>query len=280
MYTELPFHIEKEYRKSLNFIINNSFGGKEAKNSSNYWKSLLVVTQWFQENHKTHMIQDILITLSEGQEIMYLPDNQRSLQTVLRLYLVMFVHILFIKVNVRGKVKKSTNCKFFGSYYCSLIRHSSEQYRIISGRAINTESEEVTFNSLKMFTNLTSNHHSDHVVVNALVRTQAKEALNPNKLHNLTDEKKFKNSYLPIKSTLCDTIISFTWIKRYFRDYQTLLENIADYLIDDTKWWVEEDSGVKFLDLSNISHTKELHHFRSSSIKTEEDFAKNCWTWI
>ena len=52
------------------------------------------------------MIRDILITLSEAQEIMYLPDNQRSPQTVLRLYLVMFVHMLFIKINLRGKVKK------------------------------------------------------------------------------------------------------------------------------------------------------------------------------
>ena len=88
--------------------------GEEAKNSSDYRKSLLVVTQWFQENHKTHMIHDILITLSEAQEIMYLPDNQRSPKTVLRLYLVMFVHMLFIKINVRGKVKKLTNLEFFG----------------------------------------------------------------------------------------------------------------------------------------------------------------------
>ena len=62
---------------------------------------------------------------------------------------------------------------------------------------------------------------------------------------------------MSIKSTLCDTIISFTWIKRYFREYQTLLENIADS--------------------SNINHTKGLHHFRSSSIKAEENFVKNCW---
>ena len=52
--------------------------GEEAKNSSDYRKSLLVVTQWFHENHKMHMIRDILITLSEAQEIMYLPDNQQS----------------------------------------------------------------------------------------------------------------------------------------------------------------------------------------------------------
>ena len=56
LYIELPYHIDKEHRKSLNFIINNSFGGKEAKNSSNYCKSFLVVIQWFQENHKTHVI--------------------------------------------------------------------------------------------------------------------------------------------------------------------------------------------------------------------------------
>ena len=95
------------------------------------------------------MIQDILITLSEAQEIMYLPDNQRLPQTVLRLYLVMFVHMLFIKINVRGKVKKLTNHNFFGSYYHSLIRHSSHHYRIISVQSINTESEEATFNSHK-----------------------------------------------------------------------------------------------------------------------------------
>ena len=61
------------------------------------------------------------------------------------------------------------------------------------------------------------------------------------------------------------------------------LKNIGEYVNDDkdananTKWWVEEDSGVKFLDLSNINHTKRLHHFCFSSIKAEEDFVENCW---
>ena len=31
LYTELPWRIEKEHRKSLNFIINNSFGGRGKK---------------------------------------------------------------------------------------------------------------------------------------------------------------------------------------------------------------------------------------------------------
>ena len=55
------------------------------------------------------MIQDIVITLSEAQKLIYLPDNHRSPQSLLWLYLVMFVHMLFIKINVFGKVKKLTN---------------------------------------------------------------------------------------------------------------------------------------------------------------------------
>ena len=55
------------------------------------------------------------------------------------------------------------------------------------------------------------------------------------------------------------------------------MENIADYLIDQTHWWVEEGSGVKFLDLSEIVFSKQLHHFRSSTIKVEEVFTNSCW---
>ena len=76
---------------------------------------------------------------------------------------------------------------------------------------------------------------------------------------------------------LSNTVILFIRIKKYFRDYQILLENIADYLIDETQWWDEEESGVKFLDLSEIMFSKQLHHFRSSTIKVEDDFTNSCW---
>ena len=76
---------------------------------------------------------------------------------------------------------------------------------------------------------------------------------------------------------LSNTVIPFIWIKQYFRDYQILLENIADCLIDKTLWWVEEDSHVKILDLSEIVFSKPLHHFRSSTIKIKEDFTDSFW---
>ena len=175
-----------------------------------------------------------------------------------------------------GNLKKPTRRKFFGSYYHSLTGHCPQQYWVISGQTSNTESEEATFNSLKTFTNLTSNHHPDHIVLNALIQTQTKEALTPHRLKIFKEEKVFKNLYLPIKEMLTNTLIPFIWIKKYFRDYQILLENIADYLIDETQWLVEDDSGLKFLDLSEIEFSKELHHFRSSTIKPEEDFTNDC----
>ena len=90
--------------------------------------------------------------------------------------------MLCLKMKLRGKLKKLTSRKYFGSYYHSLFRHCSQQCRVISGRTSNNESEEATFNNLKTFTNLTSNHHLDHIVLNAFIRTQARETVTPHRL--------------------------------------------------------------------------------------------------
>ena len=147
--------------------------------------------------------------------------------------------MLFLEMDLQGNLKRLTRRKFFGSCNHSLIRHCPQQYRVISDRTSNTESEEATFNSLKTFTNLTSNHHRDHVVVNALIRTQTKEALTPHNLKNFKEEKVFKDLCLPINKMLSNNVIPFIWKKINFRDYHILLENIADYLIDKAKGLVE-----------------------------------------
>ena len=69
---------------------------------------MLTVTQWFLGNHEDHIFRDILTTLCETQEIIYLPDNQISPQTVLRLYVITFIHMLCLKRNLRGNLKKLT----------------------------------------------------------------------------------------------------------------------------------------------------------------------------
>ena len=65
-----------------------------------------------------------------------------------------------------------TERKFFGAYYHLLLCYAPNQLCIFSGRAINFEKEEASFNFLKITANLTSNRKPDLVLYNRIVRFQ------------------------------------------------------------------------------------------------------------
>lgn len=278
IYEELPRHLGED-KKNVSDMIHASFNNKEAKNSADHRKSLLVVTNWFSKHLPNSFGYGLLQTLAEMQEILYMPDSKRCPRTVLRLMNVTFRHAMLIKLNIRGQLEKLGSRKFFGVYYHSLVRHAPLQYRVISGRSANTEKEEASFNPIKSVTKLTSNNHPDNIISNAMIRLQAAEKINAGQyaiqsfcsslIHKL---------YQPISRNLDNTIIPFHWIRNYSRDYQVLLQQQADYLLDG-KWWFESDEGVIFLDHRNIptdSNIK-LHHFRSSNLQQEESYLNYCW---
>ena len=149
MQHEIPHHVPKEKKALVKDIITSSFNGKEAKNSANHRKSLLLMTNWFLSNMKNHFSTYILITLCEIQEILYLPDQRRSVQKIMRLIFSTFKHAMLLKIHLDSKLKSEIEWKFFGIYYHSLIRHSPEQYWLFSRRSSNTEKEEAQFNALK-----------------------------------------------------------------------------------------------------------------------------------
>ena len=270
-------------------IIHKSFNGKEAKNSANYRESLLIVINWFIENKNKYLknksdasstkykyAMDILQSLAEIQEILYLPDNKRTTSTVLRLINITFIHAMLIKIFFNNKLLSMTNRKLFEVYYHSLIRHAPEQYRIIPGRTCNTEKEEATFSYIKKDTNNASNHHSDNVISNAFIRYQAHNFLTNNDVYN--KESNNNKLYKNIIINLNNNIISFTWIKEYPWEYQYLLERQADYLVEGNIWWEETESGVEFKDRNKSNDSKlYVHHFRSSTIKEEVNHVKQCW---
>ena len=78
LYKELPHHAPKDFKKSLKEIIQNSFNGKEAKNSSNYRDSLVVVCFWLIKHYPNHFVTEILTILVEIQEILYVTEEQRN----------------------------------------------------------------------------------------------------------------------------------------------------------------------------------------------------------
>ena len=173
----------------------------------------------------------------------------------------------------------TTSQKLFGSYYHSIVKHSPFQYRLVSGRTSNTEKEESTFNSMKMFTNLASNHHSENIIVNALVQIQAQEKFNEGKAESSCKDTIFNKLYEPIEKLQTNTVTSFQIIKSYPKDYQSFLENITDFLLDANIWWKEVKDGAMFQDIHPvITHTSLLmHHFRSTNLKNEEIYPKDCW---
>ena len=120
-------------------IITPSFNGKKPKKSADHQKSLLLITNWFFSNMKNHFLANILVTLREIQEILYLKDQKRSVQKIIRLIFSTFKHAMLPKIHLDGKLKSETEQFFFGIYYHSLIRHSSEQCQLFSGRSSNTE---------------------------------------------------------------------------------------------------------------------------------------------
>ena len=110
-------------------------------------KSLLLVRNWFLSNIKSHFTTNVLLTLCEIQETLHLLDTKRFTQKLMCLISTYFLHALFLKINIEGKIKSATERKFFGMHYHSLITHSCDQYRVFFGRCANTEKEEATFNT-------------------------------------------------------------------------------------------------------------------------------------
>ena len=105
----------------------------------------------------------------EIEEILYSPDKNRNYILLLRHCLRTFVYSMMIKIHLQGKLKIVTQRKCFGTSYHSLSRHAAEQYGLFSGTSANTEIEEATFNNIKIYTNLTSNHHSENLILNAVI---------------------------------------------------------------------------------------------------------------
>ena len=279
MYEEIPYLVEKRKKAEVKNIIDFSFNGVEAKNASNYRASLLIVSNWFNENLPSHNICKILTTLSEIQEILYGNNEKRSVTKVYRLGNLTFIHALCIKILTKNATLKNTERKFFGSYYHSLISHATLQYHLFSGRSINTEKEEAMFQFIKTSTKLTSNHHPGNVISNSIIRYQAKKMLLEGERVNPSNETVFETLYKPIQLNLSNTVISFDWIERYSMPYQKLLERQADYLLQGGVWWKEGDNGVEFHDHDEPENVrKRLHHFRSSTLKDEFIYLQNCWT--
>ena len=279
LYEELPLHLPKEKKENLRETISCSFNGKEAKNGSDYRKSLMYVTTWSMKHLTNHFVTNLFLTLAELQEITYLLENERSMQKIFRLTNLIFRHMLLIHIHIRGKLLSLTPRKFFGVYFHAIVKHAPIQFRIVSGRTANTEKEEAMFTSIKTDTKLTSNFHPEHLISNIIIRSQARKMLDGDTVCMKEQKSYLHDIYQPIKTSLSNSVISYGWIRKYFSEYQSLLEQQADFLLETKVWWKEDEGGIVFLDHSDAPKESNLkpHHWRSYSIKDEKQYLSECW---
>ena len=87
--------------------------------------------------------------------------------------------------------------------------------------------------------------------------------------------KEINSSLPPTKNTL----ISFEHISSKPDQWQAFLETmIPDFLTECGVWWKENETGIEFFDVKNNAESKLVkHHYRSSSIVSEEKYLKNMW---
>ena len=192
LYDELPRNLAKNEKAKLNDIISTSFDLKKAKNSSDYRKSLLIVTNWLIQNLPEPYVTKIFSTFAEIQETTYAVEEKRLCPKILRLSNLTFTHALLMFIHIKDNQNSLTSRKLFGVYYHSIIKHAPIQFRLFSGRTANREEEEAMFTAIKRDRNNSSNFHPDNVMKNIILRAQGRS--------KIEHTSKKKQSVLPLQS--------------------------------------------------------------------------------
>ncbi len=82
---------------------------------------------------------------------------------------------------------------------------------------------------------------------------------------------------------LPNTVIPREILANHPSSWQAHLERISDFLlVGKGFWWDESDNGdIHFIDATGNPESLErgplLHHFKSSTFKSEETYLKKCW---
>ena len=163
-----------------------------------------------------------------------------------------------------------------GKYFHAITSHSAMQYRIVSGRASNTEQEERVFQFLKNISTNTSNHHPDHVILNSLIRIQVTDKIKEGNHQVEVTEKEISKLFQDENKKKINTTFKFEWIRNHPYEFQSHLERIADFLLLVDNIWYETNDGIVFKDLNN-NFPKTVHHFRSFTLTEEREYLKRCW---
>ena len=276
---ELPKHLNDAESTLFEEALEAVLSTKEKLRGSDYRLCCVVLALHLGSNCRLS-IKRLLNTLAELCELLYAPADKRTPRFILRLHNVAFSHVIAVRKVIQIP-QVLTYRKMFGIYYHSITCHAPLTSRLISLSSVDTEEEEREFSTINSISKSTSNGHPEHIIPNSIIRVQAERSFRSKKSAFVDQQSKigkFANN-LP---DLPDTIISDELLATEL--YQVHLEQISDFLLCGRGvWWHanEESKEIIFHDGKGQPEFRAegppMHHFRSSSFKSEKIYLKEKW---
>ena len=280
--TELPDHLPTYEASKLKAVLKLSIGGKETKRTIDYRCALIMVSNQV-GGLVNPMVQMLLDTLVEIQEIAYSLEAQRTPRSVLRLHKLTWYHGMLCRSVIGFSLKQMTSRKFYGNYFHNITSHAPIQTRLISGRSANTEEQERVFNSINNITRMTSSYHPDHIIGNVFIRIQAEKDLKSLQPSISDTQEAYVTKLASSLPNFGNTVIPKQMLIRNRKVWQAHLERTCDFLLaGEGIWWRTCTNGdIEFFYAKEnpeaVPQGPTLHHFRSSNFKAEESYLKKCW---
>ena len=227
-------------------------------------------------------VQILLDTMTEVSSILYAKPEGRCPRSILRLHNQTFLHAIACE-EVIGKPQILMEKKFYGRYLHSLVVHAPIQHCIICSRSTNTEQQERHFSTLSSISVATSSRRPGEIITPGIIRMQAEMKSEENQQRNSVKEQESQLRKLARCLTPPEnTVIPHRVILKYPQAYQAHLERISDFLYcGEGVWWRHILTGVEFLDAPDERQRNDkgppLHHFRSHTLQSEEQYLRHCW---
>ena len=171
--------------------------------------------------------------------------------------------------------------KLFGLYFHSIVAHAAFLLRLVSHRSTNAEMSECLFEKLSDITSKTWNKRIEDLSSNAILHYQAEEEHGQTRV--VVNEERVISKLAKSLPRLGNTVLPKQFLHKYADDWGANLKLIADFLQPgEGVWWSEiEDECIDFFDgpdeLDFRDQGPQLHHFRSTTIKVEQQYLDGCW---
>ena len=290
LWTELKHVLSDKQQEAFEDTLKTAYGGKDKKKGVDYRKSVLMV--YFKLVEKASKpnstckpvspeVEELLYTLVVLCKLSYQSPELRSPKTVLMMYNITFRHACIV-LKLFGKKwlsSKTTNEKFYGLYWHSIISHFADTHRIIPLSSLHAEEEERTFSQLNSISEGTSSRKEDHVRDNSIIRLQAEAKV-----------KREEGRTAPWKSEISKLSSYFGPLKRSsfnlneYNDqlWKAHLKRIADFLaVGEGKWWTRKGNVIEFHDGDEDPDTlpdgPELMEFTRYTYQSSKAAVKTYW---